>query len=248
MSYILDALRKAEAERERGTVPGIHTQPSFAETPAMPAPPRSRLWLAVGALGVLLVLVASFAGYLLIGRGPANPAETMASAAPANLPAPRPPTTTPPATPATNNPAAPVSPTSPVATAAAPAVMPTTPTPAPRPAPTARKALPAAPPAVAAAASVAKPTRDASSAAAPAPKAEERVYAVNELPDDIRRQLPALSVGGSMYSPTPANRLVIVNGQVLHEGERITADLAVQHIGPKSAVLVFKGYRYSLAF
>src|SRR5262245_25453192 len=27
MSYILDALRRADAERERGAVPGIHAQP-----------------------------------------------------------------------------------------------------------------------------------------------------------------------------------------------------------------------------
>ena len=26
MSYILDALRRADAERERGTVPSLHTQ------------------------------------------------------------------------------------------------------------------------------------------------------------------------------------------------------------------------------
>ena len=29
MSYILDALRRADAERERGTVPGIHAQPIY---------------------------------------------------------------------------------------------------------------------------------------------------------------------------------------------------------------------------
>ena len=27
MSYILDALRRADAERERGAVPGLHAQP-----------------------------------------------------------------------------------------------------------------------------------------------------------------------------------------------------------------------------
>jgi len=81
-----------------------------------------------------------------------------------------------------------------------------------------------------------------------AAKTEERVYDIAELPDEIRRQLPQLSVGGSMYSPTPANRLVIINGQVLHEGERITPELVVQQIKLKAAVLAFKGYRYTLAF
>jgi general secretion pathway protein B len=90
------------------------------------------------------------------------------------------------------------------------------------------------------------------SAAAPLPEApvktEDRVYAINELPDDIRRQLPALSVGGSMYSPVAANRLVIINGQVLHEGERITPELVVQQIKLKAAVLAFRSYRFAITF
>ena len=69
-----------------------------------------------------------------------------------------------------------------------------------------------------------------------------------ELPDNIRQQLPALSVGGSMYSPVAANRLVIINGQVLHEGERITPDLVVQQIKLKAAVLAFRSYRFAITF
>ena len=37
MSYILEALRKADAERERGAVPDIHTQPLFASDRDEPA-------------------------------------------------------------------------------------------------------------------------------------------------------------------------------------------------------------------
>jgi general secretion pathway protein B len=84
--------------------------------------------------------------------------------------------------------------------------------------------------------------------AAAASATEERVYAMNELPDDIRRQLPGLSVGGSMYSTTPASRLVIVNGQVLHEGDRLTPELVLQQIRLKTAVFAFKGYRFTITF
>ena len=48
MSYILDALRRADAERERGAVPGLHSQPVAApETIATPARRRWPLGLAV---------------------------------------------------------------------------------------------------------------------------------------------------------------------------------------------------------
>jgi len=228
MSYILDALRKAEAERERGTVPSIHAQPAFAG--ARPGAPvaKSRIGIVVVALVVLLALAAALVFYLLLGRTASNDAAAPVAkpstpvalappvAAPVPAPMPVPAATTPPA----------------VAPAAAP------PARKPRPAPAPSASAPStAPAATAATAPASLPT-----------KTEERVYAINELPDDIRRQLPALSVGGSMYSPTAANRLVIINGQVLHEGERITPELVVQQIKLKSAVLAFKGYRYTLAF
>ena len=49
MSYILDALRKADAERERGNVPGIHAQPTIGGS-APTATPGTRLpWPWIGA-------------------------------------------------------------------------------------------------------------------------------------------------------------------------------------------------------
>ncbi len=77
---------------------------------------------------------------------------------------------------------------------------------------------------------------------------DTRVYALNELPDDIRRQLPAITVGGSMYSATKADRILIINGQVLHEGDPIAPDLVLQQIKLKAAVLAFKGYRYGITY
>ena len=76
----------------------------------------------------------------------------------------------------------------------------------------------------------------------------QRIYAIHELPDDIRRALPALNVGGSMYSNAPSDRILILNGMILHEGEKFNAELAVQQIRLKSAVLVFRGYRYELTY
>lgn len=51
-----------------------------------------------------------------------------------------------------------------------------------------------------------------------------------------------------MYSPKPADRILIINGQVLHEGDKIAPDLVLQQIRLKGALLSFKGYRYTVAF
>src|SRR5450830_44313 len=58
MSYILDALKRADAQRERGAVPGLHSRQ--VTTPALPTAPnaRTRLWLAVAAVLVLAAVAA----------------------------------------------------------------------------------------------------------------------------------------------------------------------------------------------
>jgi general secretion pathway protein B len=87
---------------------------------------------------------------------------------------------------------------------------------------------------------------------APKPKepasADDRIYALNELPDGIRRELPALSIGGAMYSENAANRMLIVNGLLLHEGDKVAPDLVLEQIKLKAAVLKYKSYRYQLSF
>ena len=70
MSYILEALRKADAERDRGAVPDLHTQllpggPADAEA----APSRASRWLGP-LLGAAVVLVGVAAWRLLGGDAP----------------------------------------------------------------------------------------------------------------------------------------------------------------------------------
>jgi general secretion pathway protein B len=76
MSYILDALQRANAERERGTVPGLHAQPRTAPEIRSDNPPRGKLWVL---LLVACTAVALLAGWWF-GRGSARP--PVAEAAP----------------------------------------------------------------------------------------------------------------------------------------------------------------------
>ena len=40
----------------------------------------------------------------------------------------------------------------------------------------------------------------------------------------------------------------MINGQVFHEGDRLAPGLVLERISRKSAVLVFSGWRYEVAF
>jgi general secretion pathway protein B len=74
------------------------------------------------------------------------------------------------------------------------------------------------------------------------------VPGINELPPDVRAQLPRLAVGGAIYSDTPSARMVILNGQVFHEGDKPAADTVLEQIRMKSAILSFRGQRYEVTF
>lgn len=222
MSYILDALRRAEAdrERERGAVPGLHS-PALPADAALPAR-AARAWLPWAGAGTLLL--AGLAGGWWW-------ADSSRETPPA--PAPLPPAAAAPA-PAAAAPA-PV-PTAPSAPAVVAATM------AGPPASATSPYLPPAPPPV----TVATPAPAATPALTrpPAAAPQARLPLVSELPEATRRALPRLAFGGSVYSDDPASRLVIVNGEVQREGAALANDLVLEQIRPRELVLRFQGLRY----
>jgi general secretion pathway protein B len=88
----------------------------------------------------------------------------------------------------------------------------------------------------------------AASAPAAAPVRSNAVSNINDLPPNVRSTLPRLAVGGAIYSETPSARMVILNGQVFHEGDKPAADTVLEQIRLKSAVLNFRGQRYEVSF
>jgi general secretion pathway protein B len=89
------------------------------------------------------------------------------------------------------------------------------------------------------------PLQPASTTAAPR---AATVPGINDLPPEVRAQLPRLAVGGAIYSDTPSARMVILNGQVFHEGDKPAADTVLEQIRMKSAILSFRGQRYEVTF
>ncbi|HEX7441884.1 MAG TPA: hypothetical protein VF319_17500, partial [Caldimonas sp.] len=92
MSYILDALRRAEAERERGTVPSIHAQ-QFALVPGEDEAngrPKTLLWVIAGLAAALLAALA----WNFLGRD-TTPMAAPVQTPPAAIPAAGPPSALP---------------------------------------------------------------------------------------------------------------------------------------------------------
>ena len=89
MSFILDALRRAEAERQRGGVPGLHDQPAMAPSGAAPSLAQADergamtpvLWSGAG-----LLLVAALTVAWWLGSGGVQPVAPTTAALPAKPP------------------------------------------------------------------------------------------------------------------------------------------------------------------
>jgi general secretion pathway protein B len=98
------------------------------------------------------------------------------------------------------------------------------------------------PPAATAAPQPQQPQQDA------AKLEEEKIGTVQDLPANIQRELPQVSVNGYIYAKNPLDRSVLINKRLLHEGDTIAPDLLLEKMTPKGAILNFKGYRYRISF
>jgi general secretion pathway protein B len=242
MSYILDALRRADAERESGAVPSIHSQslgPAPRGTPKRVKAPPSRLpWLIFAGLALAMLTLVAMWWWSSSRDAPMVPVAPVAPVAPPSLPAPA---------------------SVPPVVAAAPAlgalqVAPTAAPPTPAPAtvsapvvaqPAAISAVPRPRPAPASSSPTA-PAQATPAAAKPLPTAEPRTVARNELPPDVQRVLPPLAMSGSVYSPDARNRMVIVDGRLMMEGEPVAQGLVVERINPKSVVMRYQNHRFNV--
>ena len=270
MSFILDALRKSEHERQR------QTGPALAEVPVAAPKPRSNVW-ATGAIALLLVNLLVI-GVLLIRKAAREPE----AAVPAALPAPTqaaPAATAPAPAPAQVT----MTQTVPSGTVASPPPMLQ---PARSPGPPgegSRNSLedeisegapmldplmaedaaapPAGPPAVTRAqsgrGSVVYESLPASAAvgaqqyAAPPQSRTASQSAGPKLPtaDEVTAAggVPALNLDLHVYSTRPTERMVFVNSRKYREGDTLQEGPVVQLITPDGAILEFRGSKFLLS-
>ncbi|MEW6585204.1 MAG: general secretion pathway protein GspB [Nitrospirota bacterium] len=82
-------------------------------------------------------------------------------------------------------------------------------------------------------------------AAVPKPD-PNKTYNVAELPEAIRKSLPPLSLTIAFYSDDPASRVARIDGQTVREGEYLASGLLLESITPQEVIFSFKGYRFRI--
>jgi general secretion pathway protein B len=238
MSYILDALRKSDQQRQRGAPPTLLAVQATAVAPKQPA------LLAYGLLAAVLVGAGIVIGWLrpwqpeqaAPGRAESVAAKPLESTP--RQPAPAPSEMAPQPKPEPKLQSA----TRPAQAAPAPSEM----APQPKPELTARaKPETDGPPREADAAAprgTAPPERPVDTAADAA--GVQTVISMAELPLSVRQELPAMTISVHAYSANPGSRLVGIDNRILREGEYVIPGLKLEQITPDGMIFGYKGYRF----
>ena len=228
MSYILDALKKSDQERQQGNSPHLYSMHSSAPPRRIFTPFYLRRWFWLPAGGVLL-LCACLGIFLLINRHnvpPASPAPQQTDSGEQTI--------EPAGQESTRQEAQPEARQQGQTTAAAAADTEGSSVPqvtlkennaAVRSAPLKENSLPPR-------------------AMVPTTGKAASVVQLQDLPADIRAAVPRLQFAGHTFSEDPAKRMIIVNGQIVREGDTIAAGTRLAQITWDGVIVDFQGNRF----
>jgi len=228
MSYILDALRKVERDRQRTRMPLLEELLDASATPRA----RHWPWLLVGALLVNAMVLA----VLLVPRGGLGKPERLS---PPDVTAARQPAVTTAALVQEERPGPPAPPAAPGTPAKQPAEKEVVPAQGPV------KGSATKTPARAGTPVRSMPAREEAPAAAP-PGEEARRESAHPGRERLLKAVAALKLTMLLHSEAAAERLALINGRKYLEGQKIDGTVLVEAITPKGVMLSYEGERYLL--
>ena len=235
MSYILDALRKSQRERD----PAPPVPPGAVHNITITLPARGGL-IVVGGIVLLLALLGAawFFWRSTVGSVP-EPAVTTAPAASTTEPSSVAVAKAAPAEiAAVSLPAAgPVQASAPVRDLAEEAKVPLPVAPESKPA---RK--PAKQPA-----SMVQPVGPPPEPPMTTSTSDDSTPLLEQMPLEFQHALPPLAVTIHVYAPDPKQRILFINNREYHQGSQIAGDIRVEKIVPDGVVLSYQGERFKLS-
>lgn len=216
MSYILDALKKSEQQRQRGAAP------ITLATPAATLAPRSSAAYRTGLLALALIAAGVAIGWLRPWQSPPPPPAIVV----------KPPISMPP----------PPAPASRPAIVDAPRVDPLAAAPPVQSPPVRAATRDPAPPAAVEPAQPAATKLVAAEATAGEPLT--KALSLSELPQAVRQEIPAIAISLHAYARDPKDRVVMINNQMLRQGDLVAPGLRLEQITQEGVVLGYQGYRF----
>lgn len=83
---------------------------------------------------------------------------------------------------------------------------------------------------------------------APATRPETKMLVdIDELPADVRQQIPDMVFSAHVYSSAPAQRSLVINNRFMEEGDAVGYDLTLVEITRHGAIFNFREHRFSVS-
>jgi general secretion pathway protein B len=76
---------------------------------------------------------------------------------------------------------------------------------------------------------------------------DARIEEVDELPEEVRNNLPAMTFSFHVYSANPQQRTIIINNRRMREGEEVNAGLVLQQITEDGVILQYLQHRIHIS-
>jgi len=76
--------------------------------------------------------------------------------------------------------------------------------------------------------------------------AGKTIAELGDLPSSVQSEITPLSLYGHIYSDSPSARMVNINGQILREGETVRKDLKVEEITETGVIFSYQGTRFRI--
>ena len=220
MSYILDALKKSDQQRQHARTPTLLT------SHAAPAETQARsfainAWRAFALIGLGLLI----GWWRPWAQENADPGK-VSSAIPIPVQSPVTGVTPrPPASPAET----------PIAALPRPPSQPPSPAQPPDPLPRTERSADTA---------VAKPVAQGPAGATPKPADDDPAPQLQQLPPEIQQSLPTVTIAFHQYASQPENSRVMINNRVLKAGDVVAPGLTLERITADGVELAYQGYRF----
>jgi general secretion pathway protein B len=71
-----------------------------------------------------------------------------------------------------------------------------------------------------------------------------RIFQLNELPSSVRQNLPAFSISVHIYGDDPNSRMTRINDRILREGQELSSGLRLEEITVDGVILSYDKYRF----
>jgi hypothetical protein len=78
------------------------------------------------------------------------------------------------------------------------------------------------------------------------PKDKSGFIEFSQLPGDVKKELPDITINGHIYSDNSAARIANINGFVTREGDKVASGLILEEITESGAIFTYKEYRFRM--